>query len=113
MHELALCESLIGVIRDQAEVHDYKKVRTVFLEVGTLACVEPEALRFSFDLVTRGTLAEGAALEIVRTEPEAWCFACGKGVAVQQRFDPCPDCGGYQLQLAGGDDLRIKELEVD
>ena len=113
MHEMALCESLIGVIEDQAGVHDYQKVKTVFLEVGALACVEPEALRFSFDLVTRGTLAEGAALEIIETKPEAWCFTCGHAVPVRQRFDPCPDCGSYQLQLSGGDELRIKELEVD
>ncbi len=113
MHEMSLCESLIGVIEDQASVHDYKRVRTVFLEIGSLACVEPEALRFSFDLVTRGTLAEGAALEIIKVTPQAWCFACGRTVTVQQRFNPCPDCGGYRLRLTGGDSLQIKQLEVD
>jgi hydrogenase nickel incorporation protein HypA/HybF len=34
-------------------------------------------------------------------------------VRVAQRFDACPDCGGYQLQVTGGDELRIKELEVE
>ncbi len=113
MHEMALCQSLIGVIEDQAAVHHYSRVKAVYLEVGTLACVEPEALLFSFDAVTRGTLAEGAELNIIETRPEAWCLACSRAVTIQQRFDPCPDCGGYQLQLSGGDDLRIKELEVD
>ena len=113
MHEMALCESLIGVIEEQAGVHDYKRVKTVFLEVGMFSCVEPEALRFSFDLVARGTLAEGAALEIIETRPEAWCLACSQTVQIEKRFDPCPDCGSYQLQFSGGDDLRIKELEVD
>ena len=113
MHEMSLCESLIGVIEDQATAHHYSRVRGVFLEIGTLACVEAEALRFCFDVVTRGTLAEGAALEIIETRPEAWCLACSRAVSVQQRFDPCPECGGYQLQISGGDELRIKELEVD
>jgi len=113
MHEMSLCESLIGVIEDQATVHDYRRVNTVRLEVGTLACVEPEALRFCFDLVTRGTLADGAELQIIETKPEAWCLACSHAVPVLQRFDACPDCGSYQLQLTGGDELRIKDLEVD
>ncbi len=113
MHEMALCNSLIGVIEDQAKVHAYSRVRTVYLEIGTWACVEPEALRFTFDLVARGTLAEGAALEITETRPEAWCPSCRHAVPMTQRFDPCPDCGGHDLQLSGGGDLRIKQLEVD
>ena len=113
MHEMSLCESLIGVIEDQATVHDYRRVSRVRLEVGTLACVEPEALRFCFDLVTRGTLADGAELQIIETKPEAWCLACSQAVSVLQRFDACPDCGSHQLQVSGGDQLRIKELEVD
>ena len=113
MHEMALCESLIGVIEDQAEVHAYSRVKTVFLEIGPLACVEPEALRFTFDVVTRGTLAEGAALDITETRPEAWCPACRHSVSVDQPFDPCPDCGGHRLELSGGNELRIKELEVE
>jgi hydrogenase nickel incorporation protein HypA/HybF len=113
MHEMAICESLLGVLESEAARHNYNRVRMVRLEVGSLAGVEPEALLFSFDVVTRGSLAEGAALEIVETRPEAWCLNCSHAVAVQQRFDACPDCGGYQLQLSGGDELKIKELEVD
>ena len=113
MHELALCENLIRIIEDQAEAQDYDRVRRVTLQVGALACVEPEALRFSFDLVARGTRAEGAALEILETRPEAWCPACERAVAVRQRFEACPDCGEERLRLRGGDELRVTELEVD
>lgn len=61
----------------------------------------------------RGSLAEGAGLEIIGLPGEAWCMQCGKTVAVKQRFDQCPDCGGYQLQVTAGDQMRIKELEVE
>ena len=54
-----------------------------------------------------------AALEILETRPEAWCPACRRAVPVRERFDPCPDCNGFELQLSGGDELRIKELEVE
>ena len=58
-------------------------------------------------------LAEGARLEIVELPGQAWCMQCAKTVRVQQRFHACPDCGGRQLQVTGGEEMRIKELEVD
>ncbi len=61
----------------------------------------------------RGSLAEGARLEIIQLPGEAWCMQCAKSVEVKQRFDQCPDCGGYQLQVTGGDQMQIKELEVE
>jgi hydrogenase nickel incorporation protein HypA/HybF len=37
---------------------------------------------------------------------------CGRAVAIDSRIDPCPECGGYRLQVTGGEDMKIKELEV-
>lgn len=113
MHEMALCESIVQVLEQQAAAQNYSVVKTVRLEIGPLAGVEIEALRFSFDAVTRGTLADRATLEIIETKGEAWCMQCTKTVPVSQRFDACPDCGSYQLQVTGGEEMRIKELEVD
>jgi hydrogenase nickel incorporation protein HypA/HybF len=113
MHEMSLCESVLQVIQEHAERHGFSRVKTVWLEIGGLAGVEPEAMRFSFDAVTRDTLADHARLEIIEAPGEAWCMQCAKTVLVKQRFDACPDCGSYQLQVTGGDEMRIKELEVE
>ena len=112
MHEMALCENILQVLEEQAVEQDYAAVKTVWLEIGPLAGVELEALRFSFDAVANGTLAERAKLVIVKTRGEAWCRSCTKTVPIQHRFDACPHCGGYELQVTGGEELRIKELEV-
>ena len=112
MHEMSLCESVLQVLEDHAKRQGFEKVKTVWLEIGGLAGVELDAMRFGFDAVTRGTLADHARLEIIAVPGEAWCMQCGKTVPVKQRFDACPDCGGYQLQVTGGEEMRIKELEV-
>jgi hydrogenase nickel incorporation protein HypA/HybF len=101
------------VLQEQAREQGFHQVKTVSLEIGALAGVEPEAMRFGFDVVMCGSLAQGAKLEIVHLPGQAWCMACARGVAIGRRFDACPDCGGYQLQVSGGDELRIKELEVE
>lgn len=113
MHEMSLCESIVQILEDNAREQGFDRVRTVWLEIGRLSGVEPEAMRFSFDAVTRGTLADRARLEIVELPGQGWCMHCGKTVPVSQRFDACPDCGSYQLQVTAGEEMRIKELEVE
>lgn len=113
MHEMALTESIVDIIAEEARKHGFGKVRLVRLQVGALAHVEPEALRFCFDAVSRGTVAEGAALDIVRPPGEGWCPDCGKTVALQERFGACPECDGGDVRMTSGDELRIEELEVD
>jgi len=113
MHELSLCEGIVQVLEHSAETQGFNKVKTVWLEIGALAGVEQSALRFHFDIVTRGTLAEAAQLEIIDIPAQAWCLQCSKLVTVSQRYDACSDCGSYQLQVTSGEDMRIKELEVE
>ncbi|WP_293650148.1 hydrogenase maturation nickel metallochaperone HypA [Thiolapillus sp.] len=113
MHEMSLCEGVLQILEDHAAKQGFTRVRTVWLEIGQLAGVEVEAMRFCFDAVTKDTLADGAALEIIELPGQTWCLQCSKQVAVTQRFDACPHCGGFQLQVTGGEELRIKELEVD
>ena len=112
MHEMSICEGIVQVLEAQASAQNYGRVKGVWLEIGQLAGVELDALRFSFDVVSRDTLADGARLEIIELPGEGWCLPCGRTVEVRERYDACPHCGSYQVQVTGGDELRIKELEV-
>lgn len=113
MHEIALTESIVEIVAEEARKQGFGKVRRVRLRLGAFAGVEPEPLRFCFDAVSRGTVAEGAALDIVRTPGEGWCPDCGKSAPLEERFGACPECGGRNVQMTSGDELRIEELEVD
>ncbi len=112
MHEMALCESLLDSLRDAARTHGFARVTKVRLVIGAFAGVEAEALRFGFDVVMRGSLAENAQLDILDEPGTAWCFACSQTVALADRLSPCPGCGGERLRPNGGTDMRIKDLEV-
>jgi hydrogenase nickel incorporation protein HypA/HybF len=112
MHEMSLAEGVIGVVADAARAHQPCTVRRVRLEIGALAAVELEALRFAFDVVKRGSPAEGAELDIEQVPGAAWCMQCSRNVSIGERTDPCPECGSWQLQVTGGDQMRVKELEL-
>ena len=109
---MAICEGIAEILAEQAKAQSFSKVTVVWLEVGQLSTVEQSALRFSFEVVMRGTVADGARLEIIEVPGQAWCMACSQAVSVSQRFEPCPRCGSYQVQVTGGEALRVKELEV-
>ena len=113
MHEMSLSEGVLQILEDNARSQGFERVKTVWLEIGDLSGVEVDAMRFSFDVVTRGTLADEARLEIVEVPGRAWCMQCAGTVSVKQRFDACPECGSYQLQVTGGEEMRIRELEVE
>jgi len=116
MHEMSLAEGVIGVVKDAlaGERRDgcSCSVRSVRLEIGRLAAVELEALRFSFDVVKQGTVAASAALEVIDVPGAAWCMQCCTTVPVEQRGDGCPVCGSHQLQVTAGDELRVKDIEL-
>ena len=110
MHEMSIAESVLGLVEETARREGLLRVKEVRLEIGRLAAVELEALRFCFDAVVRGSVAEGAALAIDETPGTAWCFGCSATVAVEARGDLCPRCGSAQLQVNGGTEMRVKDL---
>ena len=113
MHEMSLAESIVQLIEDAVRADGSSKVKAVWLEIGQLASVEKEALRFCFDAVANGSVAEGARLEIIETPGQAWCIKCEGNVVVSALYEPCPVCGSYQIQVTGGNEMRVKELEVE
>jgi hydrogenase nickel incorporation protein HypA/HybF len=112
MHEVALAEGVLRIVTDAATRNAATRVHTVWLELGALAHVEPDALRFCFDAVTRGTVAEGAVLDIATTPGTAWCMPCEGPVTLARLGDACPQCGSYQLQVQSGEEMRVREIGI-
>jgi hydrogenase nickel incorporation protein HypA/HybF len=110
MHEMSIAESVLGIVQDTASAAGLAKVNAVRLEIGALAAVEVGSLRFCFDSVTRGSVAEGAALVIDEFPGAAWCFGCSEAVGIGARTDACPRCGGGRLQVTGGTEMKVKDI---
>ena len=113
MHEMSLAENILQIIEESAHLQKFQRVRSVTLEIGKLAAVEPAAMLFCFDAVTRGTLAEGAELEIIETAGAGVCLECGADMAMQELYGLCPACGSPRLQITAGKQMRVKDLAVE
>jgi hydrogenase nickel incorporation protein HypA/HybF len=112
MHEMSLAEGVLQLIEDSARQQEFNRVTAVWLEIGQLAGVEVEAMKFCFDAVTRDSIADGARLEIIVTPGNGWCMQCSQTVALAEVYGACPMCGSHQVQVTGGTEMRVKELEV-
>jgi hydrogenase nickel incorporation protein HypA/HybF len=108
MHELGIVQEVVALVSDHAR----RKVTRVVLEIGRLSAVLPDAVRFCFDLCTEGTLLEGAQLEIIQVPGKARCRDCGAEVLLDRPFGRCA-CRGSNLEWTSGQELKIKEYEVE
>ena len=114
MHEITLCQRALELIEQQATLLGSQLVTGVWLKIGAFSCVETCALSFCFDLVCRGTLAEGCKLLLEEQEAECWCESCQQFVTLlTQRVRRCPQCNSDMLRIVADDGLQIRRIEID
>lgn len=106
-------ENVIALVEDQWRLAPFSRLRVIRLRLGALGPADPDCLRFCFDSVARGTIAEGAELDIVMIAAQARCPACQRVTALHDRFEACPICAHPELHIVMGDELRLAELEVE
>ncbi|HUO79004.1 MAG TPA: hydrogenase maturation nickel metallochaperone HypA [Steroidobacteraceae bacterium] len=112
MHEMSLMESVREIVDEAASACGGARVAVVRLQIGALAAVDPEALRFAFDVVMRGGPAAAATLEIESAAGAAWCWDCAQTVALGAGEVACPGCGGHRLEITAGTEMRVREIDL-
>lgn len=112
MHELNICLSIVDTLEAQAQQHQFHHIKKLWLEIGELAGIELDALRFSFPIAASRSVADKAILDITSVEGRVQCDSCQKDVTIKTLFEPCPLCGHYGYHILQGKELRIVKMEV-
>ena len=112
MHELSIAMSIVEMAQEEAKHRDVR-IDAVYLELGLLSGVVPEALLFSYEMACSGTRLEGSRLVIHEVPIEVYCSACDapKTLNSMQWFC-CPDCGTPTANVIHGRELFITALEI-
>jgi hydrogenase nickel incorporation protein HypA/HybF len=112
MHELGIMASALDAVGRQAVREGESNVARVVLRIGTLAGVDVDALRFAYEVLAPGTVAQGAALEIEEVPARAWCQRCDAEFgATRGMVFQCPYCREYSSEIRAGRELGIARLE--
>jgi hydrogenase nickel incorporation protein HypA/HybF len=113
MHELSLMEEVRRLALEEMERHGGGRLRTLTLRIGSLAGVDPEALRFAWEVVMDEEPTVGAALMIEAVPASGWCGPCGRPFPCADGLAPCPVCGAFSADLRGGWELELASLAFD
>ena len=113
MHELGITQSIIEIAEDHARAQNAVKVNSVTVEIGGLSGIIPDAVEFCFEACSKDTLLEGAKLIIDFIPGRARCISCTWEDTIEQLTYVCPECDNLALERLQGEELRVKELEID
>jgi hydrogenase nickel incorporation protein HypA/HybF len=109
MHELSIADAVLAIVAEHA---GERRVVRVDVEVGYLRQVVPGALAFAFELLSQGTVAEGAELVVHEVAVEAECRRCGASGGPKSFPLRCAACGSLELEIVKGEELSVDSLEV-
>ena len=112
MHEVSLMQEAVNAAIETARGAGGTRIHRLKLRVGTVSGVVPEALRFAFDVVTQGTMAEGASLEIEDVEATCWRAPCGAEFATPDMIGECPRCRAWSAELRRGTEMTLVSVEM-
>lgn len=112
MHEVSIMQNALEIAVDRARRQNATRIHRIHMRVGALSSVVPEALAFAFDVVTQGTPAEGATLEIERVPAVCYCPACQIEFEPDSLFYECPQCGSLNVEIRKGRELELTFLEA-
>ena len=112
MHEVSIMTEALRMAMDAAKSAGATRVLKLRLRIGTLSGVVPEALRFALDVVVKGTMAQGATLEIETVPAACWCATCQAEFECENFFNECPRCHDVSGELRRGRELEIADVET-
>lgn len=113
MHEMSIVEALMEQIMKMAEEGNWKAVTKVRLKVGVMRQIVPDILEFCFEIASKGTITEGAVLDIEEVPLSIRCDECGYEWDDREFLGLCPKCGSIYVNVLNGMELELTNLEVE
>jgi hydrogenase nickel incorporation protein HypA/HybF len=113
MHELAITQSMLDLVLEQAEKAEAKRVGKINLVLGEMTGVVGQCVQFYFDFLSKGTPAEKATLNFKVVPTTAKCLGCGKTFRLGEFDWTCPHCKGNNIEIVGGKELFVESIEVE
>lgn len=114
MHEFSIAENIVkGVLVEMRKVPRSGRVRKVRIAVGGLHQVVSDTLVFAYEVLVKGTPAEGSRLELRRVPVAVQCRQCGWEGGVEVPLFRCGGCGSGDVEVTKGRELLLESMEIE
>lgn len=121
MHEYSMTTQIVESVLKEASERSAKRVVEVHLTIGSLTFLNPEQVKFWYNLLTEGTIMEKSRLRIERKEGTVTCRRCGYEGNFNYEDDPlyhvpiptllCPRCRNI-VEIVTGKECTIKSIKM-
>jgi hydrogenase nickel incorporation protein HypA/HybF len=113
VHELSITQGVLETVLRHAKQAGAARVTGVHIVFGELSGISPDSVRFFWNAISGGTIAENAALHFRSIPMELACLDCKHAFhPVAARYD-CPSCGGTRVRTTRGDESYVEAIDVD
>ena len=113
MHEYPITLSIVKISNEEALKHKAKKITEIRLKIGELSGLVPESLQIYFDMISKGTISEGAKLVVEKISIKFRCKDCGNESGVVGGIYKCPKCDSKDIKIINGNEYLIDSMEVE
>lgn len=113
MHELAVCQGLMGQLEQIAHREQAERITRILLSIGPLSGVEATLLKDAFPIAAAGTIAETAVLDVQEDPVRVKCLSCGAESEATANRLLCAACGDYRTRLVSGDEMMLMSVELE
>jgi hydrogenase nickel incorporation protein HypA/HybF len=114
MHEVSIVQALIEQVEGEVRRAGASgKVSRLALSIGRLSGVCSDSIRFAVELLSPGTILEGAVVEIAEPSAICVCAACGGRTELEELCLDCPVCGSVEIRIEGGQEMLLETIDVD
>ena len=113
MHELAITKSMLDLVLEQAEKAGAREIGKINLVIGEMTGVVEDCVKFYFDFLSKGTIAEGTAISFKKIPTIAQCRGCDKTFELKEFDWICPHCGDKNMKIVAGKELYVESIEVE
>lgn len=114
MHEVSIVEALVGQVEGEVRRAGHLgRIVRLCVTIGRLSGVNADSFRFAFEMLSPGTMLEGAGLEIENRPAVCRCEACGASTPIEDLVAECPRCASPQVMFEGGRELVLESIELE
>ncbi len=113
MHEMGIAQNILEIALDAAKKEGATRITRINMVVGELRGIVPLQLTFCFSIVAQDTMAAGAFLNVEEVPVSGHCNDCQSDFSVEEYQYLCPKCSSTNIQITGGTELRVKDIEIE
>ena len=113
MHSLSMAQSILHVALSEAKKCDAKLIKAISMKVEDETFAEADSLQICLEVMARGTIAEGANIQIECVSDASRCPECAFIFPVEALLPICPQCGSGVTEMFSDGQPLLLTLEID